>query len=134
MNNRSGRCDGLVRVLGRSPDTGARVRCCGPRERRLASGAMVTSQATAAVTQPLKATIENAPESHDGRKKVTFELRFGDDLKQGFSFKTPRDHAFTVTGGKVVRAKRLEKDENVRWEIHVGPNSDVSKALADIFA
>ena len=83
----------------------------------------VTSQATAAVTQPLTAIIHGAPDSHDGRKKFTFELRFSDDLRQSFSFKTLRDHAFTVTGGKVVRTKRLEKDENVRWEIHVRPNS-----------
>ena len=91
----------------------------------------LTSQATAAVTQPLTATIHGAPDSHDGRKKFTFELRFSDELKQSFSFKTLRDHAFTVTGGKVVRAKRLEKDENARWEIHVRPdsNNDVTVVL-----
>ena len=84
----------------------------------------LTSQATVAVTQPLTATIHDAPDSHDGRKKFTFELRFSDELRQSFSFKTLRDHAFTVTGGKVVRAKRLEKDENARWEIHVRPSGD----------
>ena len=84
----------------------------------------LTSQATAAVTQPLTATIHDAPDSHNGRKKFTFELRFSDELKQSFSFKTLRDHAFTVTGGKVVRAKRLKKDENARWEIHVRPSGD----------
>ena len=91
----------------------------------------VTSQATAAVTQPLMATIHDAPDSHDGRKKFTFELRFSDELKQSFSFKTLRDHAFTVTGGKVVRAKRLEKGGNARWEIHVRPdsNNDVTIVL-----
>ena len=91
----------------------------------------LTSQATAAVTQPLTATIHGAPDSHDGRKKFTFELRFSDELKQSFSFKTLRDHAFTVTGGKVVRAKRLEKGGNVRWEIHVRPdsNNDVTIVL-----
>ena len=40
------------------------------------------------------------------------------------SYKTLRDHAFTVTGGKVVRAKRLEKGGNARWEIHVRPDGD----------
>ena len=91
----------------------------------------VASQATAAVTQPLTATIHGAPDSHDGRKTFTFELRFSDELKQSFSFKTLRDHAFTVTGGKVVRAKRLEKGGNVRWEIHVRPdsNNDVTIVL-----
>ena len=32
-------------------------------------------------------------------------------------------HAFTVTGGEVTKAKRLEKGKNVRWEIHVMPDS-----------
>ena len=84
----------------------------------------LTSDATAALTQPLTATIHNPLDSHDGRKTFTFELRFSDDLKQSFSFKTLRDHAFTVTGGEVVRAKRLDKDGNVRWEIHVRPFGD----------
>ena len=84
----------------------------------------LTSDATAALTQPLTATIHNPLDYHDGRKTFTFELRFSDDLKQSFSFKTLRDHAFTVTGGEVVRAKRLDKDGNVRWEIHVRPFGD----------
>ena len=81
----------------------------------------LTSAATAAVTQPLTATIHNMPDSHDGQSKFTFELRFSEEL--GLSYKTLRDHAFTVTGGEVVKARRLEKGKNVRWEIHVRPDS-----------
>ena len=87
----------------------------------------LTSAATAAVAPPpppLTAAIHGAPDSHDGRKKFTFELRFSEELKQSFSFRTLRDHAFTVTGGEVVRAKRLGKDQNARWEIHVRPSGD----------
>ena len=80
------------------------------------------SDATAAVTQPLTATIHNAPDSHDGQSKFTFELRFSEDF--GLSYKTLRDHAFTVTGGGVVKARRLEKGKNVRWEISVRPDGD----------
>ena len=79
------------------------------------------SDATAAVTQPLTATIHDAPDSHDGQSKFTFELRFSEEF--GLSYKTLRDHAFTVTGGEVVKARRLEKGKNVRWEIHVRPDS-----------
>ena len=82
----------------------------------------VASQATAAVTQPLTATIHGAPDSHDGRSKFTFELRFSEEF--GLSYKTLRDHAFTVTGGEVVKARRLEKGKNVRWEITVQPDGD----------
>ena len=67
----------------------------------------LTSDATAAVTQPLTATIHDAPDSHDGQSKFTFELRFSEEF--GLSYKTLRDHAFTVTGGEVVKARRLEK-------------------------
>ena len=65
----------------------------------------LTSAATGAVTQPLTATIHDAPDSHDGQSKFTFELRFSEEF--GLSYKTLRDHAFTVTGGEVVKARRL---------------------------
>ena len=82
----------------------------------------LTSDATEAVTQPLTATIHDAPDSHDGQSKFTFELRFSEEF--GLSYKTLRDHAFTVTGGEVVKARRLEKGKNVRWEISVRPDGD----------
>ena len=82
----------------------------------------LVSDATGAVTQTLTATIHDAPDSHDGQSKFTFELRFSEEF--GLSYKTLRDHAFTVTGGEVVKARRLEKDENARWEIHVRPSGD----------
>ena len=34
------------------------------------------------------------------------------------------DQAFTVTGGTVTRARRLERPSNIRWEIHVQPASE----------
>ena len=87
----------------------------------------LTSHATAAVTQPLTATIHDAPDSHDGQSKFTFELRFSEEF--GLSYKTLRDHAFTVTGGEVVKARRLEKGKNVRWEIHVTPGSSADVTI-----
>ena len=75
---------------------------------------------------PLTAAIHDAPESHNGTKDFTFELRFSEDPKEGFSYKTLRDHAFTVTGGEVAGARRLDGDSdtpNIRWEITVSPDS-----------
>ena len=91
----------------------------------------LTSTATVPVAPPppLTGTIHDTPDSHDGKKKFTFELRFSEELKQSFSFKTLRDHAFTVTGGKVVRAKRLDTDANVRWKIHVRPDSSTDVTI-----
>ena len=59
----------------------------------------------------------------------TFELRFSEEF--GIGYRTLRDHAFTVTGGEVVRARRLEPGKNVRWQIHVRPtyNADVTIVL-----
>ena len=85
----------------------------------------LTSAATAAVTQapvPLTANLENTPESHDGETPFTFELRFSEDFD--LSYATLRDHAFTVTGGEVTGARRLDPPGNIRWEIAVRPDSD----------
>ncbi len=35
-----------------------------------------------------------------------------------------RDHASTVTGGEVAKARRLESGKNIRWEITVSPDGD----------
>ena len=80
--------------------------------------------AVAAAPTPLTAATHDAPGSHNGQEKFTFELRFSEELGTGFSYKTLRDHAFTVTGGTVVGARRLDSDTpNIRWEISVTPDS-----------
>ena len=97
----------------------------------------LTSTATVAVASApttLTAVIHDAPESHDGEKRFTFELRFSEDPKEDFSYKTLRDHAFTVTGGTVAGARRLDGDSdtrNIKWEISVTPdsNADVTVEL-----
>ena len=92
----------------------------------------LTSEATAAVAAaptPLTASIHNAPERHDGENSFTFELRFSETPRDGFSFKTLRDHAFTVTGGDVVKARRLEPGKNIRWEITVTPSSSADVTI-----
>ena len=89
-----------------------------------------TSAVTLAVTaapSPLTATIHDAPGSHDGQENFTFELRFSEELGTGFSYVTlQNNHAFTVTGGEVIGARRLERDSDtrkIRWEITVDPDS-----------
>ena len=58
-----------------------------------------------------------------GRTRSPSSCGLSEAPKKGFSYKTLRDHAFTVTGGEVFKARRLEKGKNVRWEIHVRPDS-----------
>ena len=70
---------------------------------------------------PLTASARDLPASHDGNSAFTFELRFSETPRKGFSYRTLRDNALTVTGGEVVKVRRLEKGKNVRWEISVTP-------------
>ena len=95
-----------------------------------------TSDVTVAVAaapspSPLTGTIHGAPGSHNGQAVFKFELRFSEDPKEDFSYKTLRDHAFTVTGGTVTGARRLVSGKNLRWEITVQPsgNADVTVEL-----
>ena len=69
----------------------------------------------------LMASIHDAPSSHDGETDFTFELRFSEELP--LSYKTLRDQAFTVTGGTVKKAKRMEQGSNIGWRITVRPDS-----------
>ena len=72
----------------------------------------------------LTAAFIGMPETHDGETRFTFELQFSEEPAPDFGYTTLRDHAFTVTGGAVTKARRLAPPGNVRWEITVLPNSD----------
>ena len=90
----------------------------------------LTSAATGAVAaapSPLTSTIHNVPSSHNGQNAFAFELRFSEQFP--LSYKTLRDHAFTVTGGEVTGARRLERPGNIRWEITVRPSSDAAVTI-----
>ena len=85
----------------------------------------LTSKATASVAgpspEPLTASLENTPGSHDGDSAFTFELRFSEEVK--LSHKSLRDHAFDMEGGTVKEAQQMEKSSNVHWRITVQPES-----------
>ena len=70
---------------------------------------------------PLTVSLGATTESHNGTDAFTFELRFSEEVK--LSYVTLRDHAFTVTGGTVNRAKRLTQGSNIGWTITVTPGS-----------
>ena len=95
------------------------------------TSAVTVAVAAAPSPSPLTAAIHDAPKSHDGQEDFTFELRFSEDPKEDFSYTTLKDHAFTVTGGEVDGARRLEEGKNIRWQITVSPdsNADVTVVL-----
>ena len=91
------------------------------------NGETLTSSSTGAVAaapSPLTARASQVPASHDGDDSFTFELRFSEEPETSFSYRTLRDHAFTVTGGEVVNARRLNPPSNDGWEITVRPSGD----------
>ena len=70
----------------------------------------------------LTAELLEVPEAHGGRA-FTVDLRFSEDVP-GLSYATLRDHAFTVSGGTVIGARRLDADGAERdraWEIAIAP-------------
>ena len=87
----------------------------------------LTSAATVAVAAkpvPFTASFGNVPGSHDGNNKFIFKLHFSEEPKESFSYKTLRNHAFAVTGGEVIKARRLNPPSNAGWEITVQPDGD----------
>ena len=99
------------------------------------TGQAVTNN-TAAAPPLLTASIHDEPSSHDGQSEFTFELQFSEEPKEDFSYKTLRDHAFTVTrgtvkGSKVDGARRLVSGSNIGWLIKIRPtsNGDVTIVL-----
>ena len=91
-----------------------------------ASGADIgTSAATGTIRNrrvtPLTASFEGVPAEHDGESVFTFRLRFSED--PAVSYTVLRDEAFSVTGGAVQAARRVD-DRNDLREIHVEPDPD----------
>ena len=70
----------------------------------------------------LTARFEQVPSSHDGSSPFTFHLYFSEEIP--LRYKTLWYHAFTVTGGEVVKTHRLAPPSNIGWEITVRPSWD----------
>ena len=93
----------------------------------------LTSAATEAVAPaapPLTVSLRGAaPAAHDGQTEFTFEIEFSEEFP--LSFKKLKFHAFDVTDGEVLKAKRVTKSSNISWRITVRPgsNADVTVVL-----
>ena len=71
---------------------------------------------------PLTVSLEATTQSHNGTDAFTFEIRFSEEFP--LSYKTLRDLAFTVSGGEVLKAQRVDRPSNIRWLITVEPNGN----------
>ena len=106
--------DGETFTLRLSNPEGATLR----REEREATGTIRNSDPEAT---PLTASFEDVPSEHDGESAFTFRVAFSEDI--GISFRSLREDAFTVTGGRVTSGKRVD-DRRDLFEITVQPDSD----------
>ena len=71
----------------------------------------------------LTASFSNVPAEHGGpgeANRFTLDLNFSEDPKVGY--RTLRDHAFTVSGGDVKKAKRTVQGSNQSWTITIEPD------------
>ena len=76
---------------------------------------------------PLTVSLEATTQSHNGTDAFTFEIRFSEEFP--LSYKTLRDLAFTVSGGEVLKAQRVDRPSNIRWLITVEPDSNGDVAV-----
>ena len=81
---------------------------------RCVEGLGMQTEATA-----LTASFEDMPQSHDGSGVFTFRIAFSEDVDIGRL--DMKDHALTVTGGTVKRAKRVDGRSDL-WEFRVEPS------------
>ena len=83
---------------------------------RLAPAAPSFSQPPAA---GLEAHFGVYPAQHGG---APFETELHFSIEPNLSYRDVRDTLFTVTGGRITRAKRLEKGSNLGWRLTVEPD------------
>ena len=95
----------------------------------------LTSTATTTVAPPTRTTsLDAVPASHEGSGTTfTFEVSFSEEPKSPFSYKTMRDHVFTVTGGSVKNVERKEQGSNIGWRVTFEPegSGDMRAELPD---
>ena len=106
--------------------------CTKSRPRRRLTNAPETTvpgPASASAPVPLTASFEGMPEGHDGQSLFRFRVAFSEDI--GIGFRSLRQDAFTVSGGRVTGARRVDGRRDL-FEMTVRPDSvgEVSIALA----
>ena len=75
--------------------------------------------APATTAEPLTAEFRGLPSEHDGRTAFRFRIEFSEDV--AVSAAAMRDHALTVSGGRVTGAARVNGQADL-WSITVTPS------------
>ena len=82
-------------------------------------GAICTSTGNLRIADPLTASFDGLPQSHDGESAFSFQIEFSEDIDAEAA--EMRDHALTVTGGSVTGAARVDGRAD-RWTFTVAPS------------
>ena len=76
---------------------------------------------------PLTASFESMPEAHDGESAFRFKVAFSEPI--AISYRSLREDAFEVTGGRVTRGKRVDRRKDL-FEITVEPDGAGEVAIS----
>ena len=93
---------------------------CTADGRSLSEGIATTVEGPEAPA-PLTAAFEDMPEAHDGESAFRFRVAFSENI--GISYRSLREDAFAVTGGRVTRGRRVD-DRRDLFEMTVEPDGD----------
>ena len=92
---------------------------CTADGRALSEGISTTVEGPEA-PPPLTASFVGLPEAHDGAGAFRFRVAFSENI--GISYRSLREDAFTVSGGRVTRGRRVD-DRRDLFEMTVEPDS-----------
>ena len=100
---------------------------CTADGRSLSEGISTTVEGPEAGPPPLTASFTGLPEAHDGESAFRFRLAFSEPI--AISYRSLREDAFVVTGGRVTRGKRVDGRKDL-FEITVEPDGAGDVALS----
>ena len=83
----------------------------------------------------LSVSFSQVPAEHDGASQFSINFHI-DDEPDGLGYRTVHNGLFDVTGGKIVKAKRLTRGKNNGWHLDIVPSGlgDVTLQVKDTTA
>ena len=107
-------------------DTGA-ARVVAPRNALRSGDASIEPVSGASSAgRALRGRFVSPPARHDGKKRIKVRVEFSENI--GISYRSLREDAFTVTGGRVTRGKRVD-DRRDLFEMTVEPDGGGDVAI-----
>ena len=100
---------------------------CTADGRSLSEGISTTVEGPDEGPAPLTASFTGLPEAHDGESAFRFRLAFSEPI--AISYRSLREDAFEVTGGRVTRGKRVDRRKDL-FEITVEPDGGGEVAIS----